>query len=101
MLLALLCGTDNSVRLVPKVSGKLAMRGHHLGGCVNPLAVTGGVRGNLGGLPTVAASPFKILTNLLAPGAGRVEIFLGIALDLWRSAPTKGDFVAEFLQTVG
>ena len=100
MLLALPCRADNGIGLVAEVGGKLAMRGHDLAGRMDLLAVTRRVRGNLGGLPAVAAGPLQILTNLLAPRAGSVEVFLGVALDLRRSASANGDFIAEFLQSV-
>ena len=58
------------------------------------------MRGNLGSLPSTAAGTLHILTNLLTPRAGSVEVFLGIALDLWRSASANGDFIAEILQAV-
>jgi hypothetical protein len=53
------------------------------------------VRGNLRGLSAITAGPLQILPNLLTPRAGSVEVFLGIALDLWRSASANGDFIAE------
>ena len=101
MLLTLPCGADNSIGLVAEVGGELAVRGHHLAGRMNLLAVSRRVRGNLGSLLSTAAGTLQILTNLLAPRAGSVEVFLGIALDLRRSASANGDFVAEILQSVG
>src|SRR5260370_14178919 len=95
------CGANDSIGLVPEVVGKSAMCGHHLGGGVDLLAVTGGVRGNFGGLPTTAAGTLHILPNLLTTRAGSVKVFLGVALDLWRSAPPNGDFVSQFFQSVG
>src|SRR5579864_6055449 len=68
---------------------------------MNFLAVTGRVSGDLGSLLPRAARTFKVLTNLLAPGTGSVEVFLRVALDLRRTAPPSGDFVTEFAQTVG
>src|SRR6266478_5414327 len=94
------CGANDSIGLVPEVVGKLPMRGHHLGGGVDLLAVTGRVRGNFGSLPTTVAGTLHILPDLLTARAGSVEIFLCVALDLWRSAPPNGDFVAEFFQSV-
>src|ERR1700739_2565197 len=67
---------------------------------MNSLPVTGWVRGNLGSLPSTASGTLHILTNLLTPRAGSVEVFLGIALDLRRSASANGDFIAEILQAV-
>src|SRR6201998_1808760 len=67
---------------------------------MNSLPVTGWVRGNLGSLPSTASGTLHILTNLLTPRAGSVEVFLGIALDLWRSASANSDFIAEMLQAV-
>src|SRR5580698_102235 len=68
---------------------------------MNFLAVTGRVRSYLGGFLPRAARAFKVLTNLLAPGTGSVEVFLRVALDLGRTAPPSGDFVTELAQTVG
>src|ERR1700739_4611106 len=67
---------------------------------MNSLPVTGWVRGNLGSLPSTAAGTYHIFTNLLTPRTGSVEVFLGIALDLWRSTSANGDFIAEILQLV-
>src|SRR3981189_1572965 len=99
MLLPLPCGVDNSIPLVPEVCGKPPMRGHHLSGGMNLLPVTGGVRGNFGCLPTSAAGTLQILANLLTARAGSVQVLLRVALDLWRSAPPNGDFVAKFFQS--
>jgi hypothetical protein len=65
------------------------------------LAVTGGVRSDLGRLPTVATGPLQILANLLTSRAGSVEVFLGIPLDLRRSASANDDFIAELFQSIG
>src|SRR4051794_32447389 len=63
-------------------------------------AVTGRVRGNLGGLRAVASGPLQIISNLLTPRARSVEVFLGVALDFWRSASANSDFITEILQSV-
>src|SRR5216683_4148608 len=76
------------------------MCGHYLAGRMDFLAVTGRVCGNFGGLPTTAAGTLHILANLLTSRTGSIKVFLGVALDLWRSASANGDFVAEFLQAV-
>src|SRR5260370_39682778 len=94
------CGANDSIGLVPEVVGKPAMRGHNLGGGADLLAVTGGVRGNFGGLPTTAAGTLHILPNLLTARARSLEIFLGVAPDLWRSPPPHGDFAAELFPPV-
>src|SRR5260370_40538348 len=95
------CGANDSIGLVPEVVGKPAMCGHHLGGGVDLLAVTGGVRGNFGGLPTTAAGTLPILPNPLTTRAGSLQVFLGGALDLWRPAPPHCDFLAHAFQSVG
>ena len=100
MLLALASGADNGIGLVAEVGGKLAVGGHDLAGRMDFLPVTGRMRGNLGGLPTVTSGPLQILPNLLTPRTGSVEVFLGVALDLRRSASANGDFIAEILQSV-
>src|SRR5580698_9928304 len=68
---------------------------------MNFLAVTGRVRSDLGSFLPRAACAFEVFTNLLASGAGCVEIFLCVSLDLRRSAPPCRDFVTELPQFVG
>src|SRR5580692_1332941 len=68
---------------------------------MNLLAVPRRVRSDLGSFFPRAACAFEVLTNLLAPGTGSVEVFLRVALDLRRTAPPSGDFVTELAQTVG
>ena len=58
------------------------------------------MRGDLGGLPAVTSGSLEIVANLLTPRTRSVEIFLGVALDLRRSASANGDFIPEFLQSV-
>ncbi len=58
------------------------------------------MRGNLSSLPSTAAGALHILTNLLTPRAGSVEVFLGVALNFWRSASANSDFITEILQSV-
>src|SRR5438270_2137180 len=68
---------------------------------MNFLAVAGRVRSDLGSFLPRAARAFEVFTNLLASGAGCVEIFLCVSLDLRRSAPPCRDFVTELPQFVG
>ena len=63
-------------------------------------AVTGVMCGDLGGLPAITSGSLQIFANLLTPRTRSVEIFLGVALDLWRSASANGDFIPELLQSV-
>src|SRR5579863_9738048 len=77
------------------------MRGHHFSRRMDLLAVPRRMRSDLGCFFPGAASAFKVVTNLLAPGTGSVEVFLRVALDLGRTAPPGGDFVTELAQTVG
>src|SRR5882724_9909049 len=67
---------------------------------MNLLAVTGRVRGDLGSFLPGAACAFEVLTNLLAPWTGWVEVFLRVALNLWRAAPARRDFVTKLAQFV-
>ena len=90
----------NSVGLVPKVCRQLPVRGHHLSRRMNFLAVTRRVRSDLGSFFPRAARAFEVLTNLLAPGTGCVEVFLRVALDLRGTAPPCRDFVTELAQSV-
>src|SRR5579871_2087146 len=65
------------------------------------LAIASRVRCDLGSFLAGAACTFEIFTNLLAPGTGCVEVFLGIALDL-RSAASPGcDLVTKLAYSVG
>src|SRR4029077_20857346 len=91
----------NSVGLVPKVCRQLPMRGHHLSRRMDLLAIPRRVRSDLGSFFPTAARAFKVLTNLLAPGTGSVEVFLGVALDLRRTAPPCRHFITELAQSVG
>ena len=54
-----------------------------------------GMRRNLGGFLAVVTGVLQMLTNLLAAWAGSVEIFLGIALDLRRTATPALNFVPK------
>src|SRR5580704_3109199 len=67
---------------------------------MNFLAVTGRVRSDLGSFLSRAARAFKVLTNLLASGAGCVEIFLCVSLDLRSTAPSCSNFVAKLSEAV-
>ena len=64
------------------------------------LAVTCRVRSNLGSFLPRAARAFKVCTDLLAPGAGCVEIFLCVSLDLRGTAPPCRDFVTKLAEAV-
>src|SRR3954453_15885073 len=65
------------------------------------LAVASRVRCDLGGFLAGAACAFEVFTNLLAPWTGRVEVFLGIALDLWSAASPCCNLVTELANSVG
>src|SRR5580704_3266298 len=91
----------NSVRLVSKVCRQLPMRSHDLPRRMDLLAIPRRVRSDLGSFFPRAARAFEVFTNLLASGAGCVEIFLCIALDLRRAAAPCGNFVTELAQSVG
>src|SRR5208283_2008150 len=67
---------------------------------VNFLAVTGRVRGDLGSFLPRAARAFEVFTNLLASGAGCVEIFLCVSLDLRSTAPPCRNFVTKLSEAV-
>src|ERR1700722_3170305 len=67
---------------------------------MNFLAVTGRVRRDLGSFLPRAARAFEGFTNLLASGAGCVEIFLCVSLDLRSTAPPCSNFVTEFSEAV-
>src|SRR5579862_5027805 len=91
----------NSVGLVSEVGCQLPVRGHHLPRRMNLLAVTRRVCGDLGRFLPGTARAFEVLTNLLAPGTGSVEVFLRVALDLRCTAPPSGNFVSELAQSEG
>src|ERR1039458_6871543 len=67
---------------------------------MNFLAVTGRVRSDLGSFFPRAASAFEVFTYLLASGAGCVEIFLCVYLDLRSTAPPCRNFVTEVSEAV-
>src|SRR5580698_4899639 len=67
---------------------------------MNFLAVTGRVRSDLGSFLPRAARAFEVFTNLLASGAGCVEIFLCVSIDLWSTAPPCRDFVTKLSEAV-
>ena len=54
-----------------------------------------------GGFLTVVSNLFEVLANLLTAWAGRVEIFLRVALNLWGAAPPTFNFISKLAQTVG
>src|SRR5208337_4770988 len=76
------------------------MRGHHLSRRMDLLAVPRRVRSDLGSFFPRASGAFKVLTNLLAPGTGSVEIFLCVSLDLRSTAPPCRNFVTKFSEAV-
>jgi hypothetical protein len=65
------------------------------------LAVASKVRCDLGGFLAGAACAFEVFTNLLAPGTGCVEVFLGITLDLRSTASPCCDLVTKLANSVG
>src|ERR1700693_6571665 len=67
---------------------------------MNFLAVTGRVRSDLGSFLPRAARAFEVFTNLLAPGARCVEIFLCVSLDLRSTAPPCRNFVTKLSEAV-
>src|SRR6202451_1386857 len=67
---------------------------------MNFLAVTGRVRGDLGRFLPRVARALEVFTNLLASGAGCVEIFLCVSLDLRSTAPPCRNFVTEVSEAV-
>jgi hypothetical protein len=91
----------DSIGLVAVLSGKPTMGSHHFAQRVNLFAVASRVGGDFGGLFPVAAGTFQILPYLLAAGAGRVQVVLGVTLDLRGAASTGGDFITKLTQPVG
>ena len=77
------------------------MRGKYLFGGKNLFAIAGGVRGDLGGFGATVAGLFEMLFDLLRAGTRRVQIFLGIAFDLRRTALPCLDFVAKVSELIG
>src|SRR6204780_4904493 len=67
---------------------------------MNFLAVTGRVRSDLGSFLPRAARAFEVFTNLLASGAGCVEIFLCVSLDLRSAAPPCRNFVTKLSEAI-
>src|ERR1700675_1526135 len=67
---------------------------------MNFLAVACRVRSDLGSFLSRAARAFEVLTNLLAPGTGSVEVFLCVALDFRSTAPPCRNFVTKLPEAV-
>src|ERR1700686_4558075 len=67
---------------------------------MNFLSVTSRVRSDLGSFLPRAARAFEVFPNLLASGAGCVEIFLGVSLDLRSAAPPCRNFVTKLPEAV-
>src|SRR5580704_16109669 len=67
---------------------------------MNFLSVTGRVRSDLGSFLPRATRAFEVFTNLLASGAGCVEIFLCVSLDLRSTAPPCRNFVTKLSEAV-
>src|SRR5258708_5168445 len=67
---------------------------------MNFLAVTGRVRSDLGSFLPRAARAFEVFANLLASGAGCVEILLCVSLDLRSTAPPCRNFVTKESEAV-
>ena len=67
---------------------------------MNFLAITGRVRSDLGSFLPRAARAFEVFTNLLASGAGCVEIFLCVSFDLRSTAPPCRNFITKFAEAV-
>src|SRR6202162_6671177 len=67
---------------------------------MNFLAVTDRVRSELGSFLPRAARSFEVFTNLLASGAGCVEIFLCVSLDFRSTAPPCRNFVTKLSEAV-
>ena len=82
MLDSLACRAHDSVGLVAEVGSELAMRSHHFAGRMNLLLIAGRVRRNLSSLLALPTGALQILTNLLTAGAGRIQVFLAISLNL-------------------
>src|SRR6266568_9503672 len=59
------------------------------------------MRCNFGGLGTCPACAFQVLSDLLAARTRCVEVLLGVALNLGRSASASGDLVAKLSKPVG
>src|ERR1700733_9128218 len=91
---------DNSVRLVSEVCRQPPVRSHYFSRRMNFLAITCRVRSDRGSFLPRAARAFEVLTNLLAPGAGCVEIFVCVSLNLRGTAPPCRNFVTKFAEAV-
>jgi hypothetical protein len=94
-------GTNDGFRLVPKVGGELAMRGHDIGWRMDLFAITGGVSGDFCGFLSGAPCSLQILANLLAARAGCIEVLLRVAFDFWGAAAANGDLVTKLAKPIG
>ena len=93
------CAYDR-VRLVSEVCRQPPVRSHYRSRRMHFLAVTCRVRSDLGSFFPRASGAFKVLTNLLAPGTGSVEIFLCVSLNLRGTAPPCCNFVTKLAEAV-
>ena len=57
---------------------------------MNFLVITRRVRSGLGGFPSGTVRAFEVFANLLAAGAGNVEVPRRVALSLRGTAPSRG-----------
>src|SRR5450755_2867935 len=68
---------------------------------MNFLVVSRRVRGGLGGFPSGTVRAFEVFANLLAGGAGNVEVSRRVALNRRGTAPSRGDLVSNLAQPAG
>jgi len=109
MLVGLLCvmsGTQsrlghNTVRLVPELSGQLAVPFQNLFGRVNFLAVPRAMSGDLCGTCTVPANFLQVAGDLFPAWARRVKIFLAVVLNLRLTMFAAFNFITQTVQPQG
>src|SRR5690242_13002188 len=95
------CSTNHPVGLVSELRGESAVRFEHLPRAKDFFPIASGMSCDLGGFLAVVTGFLQIFANLLATWAGRVQVFLGVALDLRRTTTARFKFVAKLPQTIG
>src|SRR6185437_10101064 len=79
---------------------QLSMGRHNLAHRMNFFAVPRRVGRDFGGFLSIFASSLQIVPNLLAAGAGGIEILLCVALNFRCAAAAGSDFVPKLAQSI-
>lgn len=86
------CG-DNSFRLAAEVRGHFSVSYRHLGGSKGPLAIAGGMSGDLCRLRALETRSLHLFFNLLEARARRIKVRLRVAPDFGCAALSRLDLI--------